>query len=227
MNYTNTLFFHNLHSIRVFNTRRVEKFLNKCESKKYKRKKMEKILGTLAVVLFANISFAQMKKNVDLAVDKSLIKYGDSSCLKNPTHKIQCEGKNFYSSNENYELTINYKQSCYYYRYSDDGSWDIELSLENNGQKSKLLDSSGHDFNTLSLNEFKINYFTEGQPFQINILKTNNVITSLKTQKLTLWENNFCKPGSALTDDVCQKTSYSILTEEYLFRDMECNEIVK
>lgn len=31
---------------------------------------MEKILGTLAVVLFANMSFAQMKKNVDQAVDK-------------------------------------------------------------------------------------------------------------------------------------------------------------
>ncbi len=32
---------------------------------------MEKKLIALAVVMFANISFAQMKKNVDLAVDKS------------------------------------------------------------------------------------------------------------------------------------------------------------
>ncbi len=73
MNFTNTLFFHNLHSIRVFNTWRVEKFLNKCESKNYKRKKNEKILTALAVVLFANMSLGQLKKTVDLAVDKSLM----------------------------------------------------------------------------------------------------------------------------------------------------------
>ncbi len=188
---------------------------------------MEKKLIALAVVLFANISFAQLKKNVDQAVDKSLMTYGDVSCLKNPTHTIQCKGKNFYSSNENYELNINFKYSCYYYRYSDDGSWNIELSLENNGQKSKILDSSGYDFNSLSLNEFKINYFSEGQPFQINILKTDDVVTGLKVQKLTSWENNFCKPGSALTDDLCQKTSFSIVTEEHLFRNMECAETVK
>lgn len=188
---------------------------------------MEKKLIALAVVMFANISFAQMKKNVDQAVDKSLINYGDVSCLKNPIHNIQCKGKNFYSSNENYELNINYKQSCYYYRYSDEGFWGVELAVENNGQKLKVLDSAGYDFNIISLNEFKINYFSEGQPFQINIFKKDDVITSLKVQKLKSYKDNYCKPGSALTDDLCQKKSYSIVNEEHLFRDMECIETVK
>jgi hypothetical protein len=197
----------------------------------YKRKKMKKIMNkiliSLAVVMFANVSFAQMKKNVELAVDKSLINYGDVSCLKNPTHTIQCKGKNFYSSNENYELNIKYKESCYYYRYSDDGYWNIDLSLEKNGQKSKVLDSAGYDFNILSLNEFKINYFKVDQPFQINIFKKDDVISSLQVQKLKLYQNNYCKPGSALSDDYCYDSSYSFATEEYLFRDMECVEPLK
>ena len=43
---------------------------------------MEKILGLLAVVLIANISFAQMKKIVDQPVDKSGMMYGDFNYLK-------------------------------------------------------------------------------------------------------------------------------------------------
>lgn len=227
MNYTNTLFFHNLHSIRVFNTCCVEKFLKQMRKQEIEEEENGKKINRTSGSTICKHEFCTIKKNVDQAVDKSVTKYGDISCLKNPTNTIQCKGKNFYSSNETYELNLKYKESCYYYRYSDEGYWNIELSFENNGQKSKILDSSGYDFNVLSLNEFKINYFTEGQPFQINILKTDDVVTGLKVQKLTSWENNFCKPGSALTDDLCQKTSFSIVTEEHLFRNMECFETVK
>ena len=175
---------------------------------------MKKTITTLYLVLAASKIYAQ-----DISV------YGDFSCLQNKTEIINCEadGKHQYSQ-QKIQIEIHNRSSCYYYRYTDYGFWSIEIAAN---QKPVTSLRSAFDLSDMTLQNYPWNFsvieLSANQPFEIQMDSS-----SVQIKKFQIYDSvGGCQHRSALTDDDCQRKTYSIFTERIDFENLKCQKTLQ